>query len=338
MCRPVPEWSLDLDPGGPEHLLLEGENLYSLAWLADAWRGRVNVIYIDPPYNRGRGGTYCDTFARPEDPDRHGRWLAFLERRLRLARQLLSPDGLIFLSIDDNEAARLRVLCDGIFGEEQFINCFIWKRNSSIKTERGKFPVNTEYVLLYAGGPGARLHPAFRPLSPSSRRLYSRDDGDGRGRYQTVSLQKPRDPGPETTYDYVDNLGRVWKCPPKGWRMRYDKLKALENDRRLVLTGSSLRMKDYWNERASAGRKIDTLWDDLPENSAASKELQRLLGRPAAFDSPKPVALVRRCLEIAGPDALVLDFFAGSGTTGQAVLELNRDDGGPAPLHPVYQR
>lgn len=325
----VPERALDAGGAQPCHFLLEGDNLHSLRLLEKTHRGRVDVIYIDPPYNRGKGDfIYDDNYVVPEDGFPHSKWLSFMEKRLESAKRLLSPRGLLFISIDDNELAQLKLLCDELLGEDRFINLFIWKRNSSGKTEKDKFTVNTEYVLLYAGGSACELRPAYKPLAGSSEKLYSRDDHDGRGRYQTVSLQKPRDPGPETTFDYVDNRGKVWKCPPKGWRMRYEKIKALENDNRLVLTGRSLRVKDYWNERDSTGKRIDTLWDDLPENSKASKDLEQLLGRAGAFENPKPVELVKRCLSIGPPDAVVLDFFAGSGTTGQAVLELNREDGG----------
>lgn len=155
-----------------------------------------------------------------------------------------------------------------------------------------------------------------------------KDDNDGRGKYATVSLQKPKDPGPETTFDYVDNTGKVWTCPPKGWRMTYKKIKALENDNRLYFEGESLRVKDYWNERKNAGKRIDTLWNDLPENSAASKELEKIFNQRGIFDNPKPTELIKRCLEISNSSAIVLDFFAGSGTTGQAVLELNKADDG----------
>lgn len=159
-------------------------------------------------------------------------------------------------------------------------------------------------------------------------KLFKFDDNDGRGKYQTVSLQKPRDPSPETTYDYVDESGKVWKCPAKGWRMKFEKLKALELDGRLVLTGKTLRVKNYWNERANEGKRIDTLWNDLPQNVAGSSELETIMGNPNTFDNPKPTELIIRCLRIASKNSTVLDFFAGSGTTGHAVLKLNAEDGG----------
>lgn len=327
---PVPtDTGLDILNGGTQNLLLEGDNLAALTLLEQTHRGRVDIIYIDPPYNRGKTDfIYDDDYAASEDAFRHSRWLSFMKKRLELARQLMSERGLFFLSIDDNELAPARLLCDEIFGGDMFINLFVWRRNSSVKTERGKFTVNTEYVLLYGKTKRYVLRDAYKPLAESSAKMYRKDDGDGRGRYATVSLQKPRDPGPETTYDYVDNTGRVWPCPPKGWRMVYDKIKALENDGRLYFGGKNLRVKDYWNERASAGKRIDTLWDDIAENNVGSRELEQTLGRKGAFDNPKPTDLILRCLRIGPPDAVVLDFFAGSGTTGHAVMKLNAEDGG----------
>ncbi len=318
-----------IDSGGEMNFLLEGDNLAALRLLEKTHKGRIDLIYIDPPYNRGKTDfIYDDNYISKEDTFRHSKWASFMKARLEISKSLLSNSGLIFLSIDDNEIASLKLLCDQIFSEECFINLFVWQRNSSAKTEKGKFTVNTEYVLLYAKTKDYKLNPAYKPLSVASQKLFKFDDGDGRGKYQTVSLQKPRDPGPETTYDYVDNTGRVWHCPPKGWRMCYEKIKALENDNRLVLTGKSLRVKDYWNERENEGKRIDTLWNDLPQNTAGSSELETIMGAANTFDNPKPVDLIKRCLEIGDRSACVLDFFAGSGTTGHAVMKINAEDGG----------
>ena len=313
----------------PYNFLLEGENLHSLKLLEKIYKGKIDVIYIDPPYNRGKNDfRYNDDYIVKEDEYRHSKWLSFMEERLIVAKELLSNKGLIFISIDDNEIAQLRLLMDEIFGESNFINSFIWKRNSSVKTEKDKFTINTEYVLLYAKSLQFNLNTAYKPLSISSQKLFKFDDNDGRGKYQTVSLQKPKDPGPETTYDYIDNTGKVWKCPVKGWRMKYEKIKDLENDNRLVFKGKTLRVKDYWNERENEGKRIDTLWDDLPENTTGSSELEQTLGEKDKFPNPKPIKLIQRCLEISIKNATVLDFFAGSGTTGHAVMQLNKEDGG----------
>ena len=251
-----------------------------------------------------------------------------METRLKIAKNLLREDGLIFISIDDYEYAQLKLLCDSIFNEDNFINMFIWQRNSSGKTEKDKFTVNTEYILLYAKSSSYNLNEAYKPLSDGTKAMYKKNDNDGRGYYRLYPLQKPGNPGPETTYDYEDNNGKIWKCPAKGWRIKQSKLKALENDGRLYLDGKSLSEKAYWNERKSEGKRIDTLWNDLPENSSASKELETIFNAKNIFDNPKPTDLIKRCIQIAPKDSIVLDFFAGSGTTGHAVLKLNQEDGG----------
>lgn len=311
------------------NFLLEGDNLHSLKLLEKTHAGKIDVIYIDPPYNRGKNDfRYNDDYIVKEDGYKHSKWLSFMEERLIVAKELLSDKGLIFISIDDNEIAQLRLLMDEIFGESNFINSFIWKRNSSVKTEKDKFTINTEYVLLYAKSLQFELNPAYKPLSDSTRKMYSKNDNDGRGFYRLYPLQKPKDPGPETTYDYVDNNGKIWKCPKNGWRMKYEKLKELENDGRLSLENKSLNEKAYWNERENEGKKIDTLWNDLPENTTGSSELEKVMEEKNTFSNPKPIKLIQRCLEISSKNATVLDFFAGSGTTAQAVLALNKDDGG----------
>ena len=323
------EADLFIDHGGQMNFLLEGDNLAALKLLEKTHRGKIDLIYIDPPYNRGKTDfVYDDDFVVNEDTFRHSKWISFMKSRLEAAKRLLTEAGLVFISIDDNEVAALKLLCDEVFGADFFINLFVWQRNSSAKTEKGKFTVNTEYVLLYAKSGAYTLNSAYKPLSDASQKLFKFDDNDGRGKYQTVSLQKPRDPGPETTYDYADNTGKVWPCPPKGWRMKYEKIKALENDNRLVLSGKSLRVKDYWNERENEGKRVDTLWSDLPQNTAGSGELEAIMGKANTFDNPKPTELIKRCLEIGCKNARVLDFFAGSGTTGHAVMKLNAEDGG----------
>lgn len=283
------------------------------------------MIYIDPPYGKDKMGEFAET--NYENAITRDNLLSMLYPRLLLAKLLLSDEGLIFCSIDDRNHAYVKGLFDEVFTEKCFVNSFVWKKNSSGKTEKDKFTVNTEYILLYSKSGTRTLHDTYKALAETSQKAYCKDDYDGRGRYATVSLQKPAHPGPETSYDYVDNTGKIWPCPPKGWRMVYKKIKALENDGRLYYDGDTLRVKNYWNERKNPGKRIDTLWDDLPENSAASTLLEKIMGS-SVFDNPKPVELVKRCIDISEKTAIVLDFFAGSGTTGQAVLELNKEDGG----------
>lgn len=327
------------EDGKPTHILIEGDNYHALTCLNYTHAGKIDVIYIDPPYNTGSDGfTYKDARFMTEfpngkpvpkdDPLRHSTWLSFMEKRLRLAKNLLSDKGVIFISIDDNEQANLKLLCDQIFGEKNFVNQFIWQRNSSGKTEKDKFTINSEYVLFYKKSDLCILNSAYKPLAESTKALYKRDDNDGRGKYRLYPLQKPASPGPETTYDYVDNNGKVWKCPPKGWRIKQSKLKELENDGRLCLENSTLSEKAYWNERESEGKRIDTLWTDLPENTVGTSQLSELFENKVVFSNPKPTELIRRCLQINTSKATILDFFAGSGTTLHATMKLNAEDGG----------
>ena len=171
MKQGIPVWTEDagkeIISGAdlPVHFLLEGDNLHSLRLLEKTHSGRVDLIYIDPPYNRGKTDfIYDDNYVAAEDGFRHSKWLSFMGKRLLAARELLSKKGLLFISIDDNEVAQLKMLCDEIFGESGFINLFVWKRNSSGKTEKDKFTVNTEYVLLYAKSGGYSLNPAGQLL------------------------------------------------------------------------------------------------------------------------------------------------------------------------------
>jgi len=338
----VKDKAIKNNDGKPTHILIEGDNYHALKCLNYTHKGKIDVIYIDPPYNTGdkKGGKFVykdNRFLKEfpdgrtiikDDPLRHSSWLSFMTKRLELAKNLLKETGILCISIDDYEQANLKLLCNQIFGESNFVNQFVWKRNSSGKTEVDKFTVNTEYVLLYRKSEFCKLYDAFKPLSESTVKLYNKNDNDGRGRYRLYPLQKPQDPGPETTYDYVDNNGKIWKCPPKGWRMKESKLKELENDGRLCLDNDTLSEKAYWNERENEGKRIDTLWDDLPENSAGTSQLTELFNNKVIFSNPKPTELIRRCIQIGSKDCIVLDFFAGSGTTLQSTIKLNQEDSG----------
>lgn len=348
---PAPEESIDFDT--TENVFIEGDNLEVLKLLQKSYLGKIKMIYIDPPYNTGNDFIYPDNYSEnldtyleytgqidgegrkfstnvDTDGRFHSKWMNMMYPRLFLAKNLLRDDGVIFISIDDNEVKNLRAICDEVFGEENFINHFVWKKNSSGKTISKQFPVNIDYVLMYAkSNLNFKLNVIYKPLSEATIASYSKDDNDGRGKYCTVSLQKTKSPGPETTYDYIDNSLKLWPCPAKGWRMTKDKVKALENDGRLYFSGDTLREKCYWNERDNEGKIADTLWDDLDEGNIGTAEVRKLFGE-VLFDYPKPVDLLQRCISIAmsKKDDLVLDFFAGSATTAHAVMDINKEDGG----------
>jgi len=335
-----------------ENLLVKGDNLEVLKHLSNAYYEKIKMIYIDPPYNTGSDGfVYQDDrkFSVSEfrqlagvDEEKakrilsfvdsksnsHSAWLTFIYPRLYIAKHLLKDDGVIFVSIDDNEVAQLRLLMDEIFGEENFVNKFVWKKNSSGKTVSEKYPENIDYILMFSKTNHYELQDIFKPLAESTIKMYSKDDNDGRGKYRLYPLQKTGSPGPETTYDYIDNNGKVWKCPKKGWRINKNKMKLLENDNRLYLKNEKLNEKAYWDERENEGQIADTLWDDVSENNVGTAEVDKLLGK-GIFTNPKPTGLIKRCIKtIVKSNDLILDFFAGSGTTGDAVMQLNAEDGG----------
>lgn len=314
------------DESAIHHKLIIGDNYPSLLNLLIEYKGAIDVIYIDPPYGKDSMGEFAQT--NYENSLTRDNLLSMLYPRLLLAKMLLTDEGFIFCSIDDKNHAYVKGIFDEVFTEKCFINSFVWQKNSSGKTEKDKFTINTEYVLLYSKTDRYTLNETYKELASTTKALYSRDDNDGRGKYRLIPLQKPGNPGPETSYDYVDNSGKVWPRPQKGWRINKHKLKNLENDGRLCLGNGAINEKGYWNERKSEGKRIDTLWNDLPENSAASKELELIFGSGETFDNPKPTELIKRCLDIGPKNAIVLDFFAGSGTAGQAALELNSFDKG----------
>ena len=350
--RPCKEESVDFD--NTENLYIEGDNLDVLKLLQETYLGKIKMIYIDPPYNTGNDFVYNDDFTMDSDDyadingqyddqgnrlfqntESNGRfhtdWLNMIYPRLKIAKDLLTEDGVIFISIDDYEVENLRKLCNEIFGESNFVNQVVWIRNSSGKTVSKQLTQNIEYLLIYAKSNNFQLNPVFKPLAEATIKMYSKDDNDGRGKYRLYPLQKPAAPGPETTYDYIDNTGRVWKCPPKGWRMKESKLRALENDGRLCMENGTLSEKAYWNERTSTGRLADTYWDDMPENSVGTKEVSSLFDGKVVFSNPKPIEYLSRMLKAqtsSENEDYILDFFSGSASLAHAIIKLNAEDGG----------
>jgi len=286
-----------------ENLIIKGNNLLALHSLKSEFSGKVKLIYIDPPYNTGNDGfKYNDSF-------NHSTWLSFMKNRLEIAKELLKDDGFIFIQCDDSEQSYLKVLLDGIFGRENYRNSIYWHRTYAGKTISKNLPWNIDTILFYSKNPNSRINNITKELNDTDIASFNKDDNDGRGKYNTVSLQKTGGPGPQTTYDYKDNVGRVWKCPQKGWRMTKEKLKALENDSRLYLTDKTIREKYYLKERLEIGKQIDNLWGDIGN-------MNRSKGEDTGFSGQKPEKLLQRIFDLTTvQNDLVLDFFAGTGTT-----------------------
>ena len=296
--------------------------------------GGLKLIYIDPPFDVGADFSmdieigdekftkqpsvleelaYRDTWGKGTDS-----FIAMIYERIQLMKDILASDGSIFVHCDNRVNSYLRLVLDEIFGSDNFHNEIIWQRSSSGKTISKNLSRDTDTIFWYSKSDNYTLNPVYQPLSETTIAMYNMDDNDGRGRYRLYPLQKTGGPGPETTYDYKDNAGKIWKCPKKGWRMKYEKLKALENDGRLYLEGKTLAEKAYWNERKNEGRLANNLWDDISNLQGSTPEI---LGYP----TQKPEKLLGRILTMASnEDDLIADFFVGSGTTLAVAEKLNR--------------
>lgn len=326
------------------NVLLEGDNYVWLSVLAQTHAGMVDLIFIDPPYNTGkRDFAYNDKFVDARDAFSHSKWLSFMDRRLRLAKGLLKDDGLLFITIDDHELFYLKVLCDEIFGEAQFAACVPRKNVGSVTTKSDRELMKLhDYILVYRSSPKAR----FQKVAVGERRYPHEDE---HGRYYTVPLQ---DNGPHGTRTARPNLwypiyrnedGSLtledngtepyWPRKHKGDDGRWMWSKAkFEADGHLlgISDRGTVVIKHYYNpdEDQTKWQRQRAWLDDAP-NRLGTNELKDLFGTRPPFAYPKPTALVRWCIGLhPNKDALVLDFFAGSGTTAHAVEDANAADGG----------
>lgn len=339
------------------HVFVEGDNLDALKLLRAELAGQVKLIYIDPPYNTGNAFTYPDAFAPPRRTpappgangdegahagQRHAHWLSMLYPRLLLARPLLRPDGAIFVSIDDHEHHTLRLLLDEVFGERNFVATLVWKGRGGRQASAHLAALH-EYILLYA-----RDKSAFNAgRMPRAGDAYPRRDPRSGRHYKTRLARKwgndsRRDDRPRLYYPVTAPDGSALypmrsDGTPGRWRWGPARMAAalVAGDLEFIPAGESWQLYEKVYEPPAgtgAHQRYSTWLDDAGTTSDGTAELRALLGSEgkSPFTYPKPIALLRRLLRIANTsgDDLILDFFAGSGTTGHAVLQLNREDGG----------
>ncbi|HEU4663731.1 MAG TPA: DNA methyltransferase [Dokdonella sp.] len=335
--------ALELDPAlshgdAPwDNLIIEGDNFDALRYLRMTHAGRIRCIYIDPPYNTGnRDFVYNDRFVDKSHRFRHSLWLEFMYRRLTLARDLLADDGVIFVSIDDNEMFRLGMLMDRVFGEENFVASVIWQKMDSPKNTARHFSDDHEYVLVYSRDK-SQWHPNRLPRSEAMTARYKNPDSDPRGAWLLSDLAA-RNFYSLGTYAIETPSGRTIEGPPVGnyWRVSKEKFDELNRDGRIWWgkTGNNRPgIKRFLNE-VRDGVVPQTLWTwkEVGSTRHSKQELNAIMGevgQTAFFGTPKPLALMTRILELATKRGdIVLDFFAGSGTLAQAVAKLNAEDGG----------
>lgn len=351
--RHIPTRLLECDPklsfGDPdaENLLVEGDNLEALKALLPRYRGQVKCIYIDPPYNTGNENwIYNDNVNDPrikkwlgqvvgkeaEDLCRHDKWLCMMYPRVAMLREFLQEDGLIFVSIDDDEVGHLRLLLDEIFGAGNFIANIVWQKRYVSNVTAKYLSDMHDHILVYAKNPQL-VTTSKIPRTDEQLTAYKNPDNDPRGvwRAQDLSASKPYSAG---QFEITGPTGLKFNPPPnRYWRCNKEQFDKWNSDNRIWWgTQSTARpmLKRFISE-VQDGLTPNTWWDYefAGHNKAATLELKEIFGGDAPFDTPKPVQLIERILQVFGTtDSIVLDSFAGSGTTGHAVLKLNAQDGG----------
>jgi len=332
----VPQQSVGEAPYS--NLIIEGDNFDALRYLRMTYAGRVKCIYIDPPYNTGnRDFVYNDHFVDQTDSWKHSTWCEFMYQRLMIAKDLLTQDGSIFVSIDDHELFVLGMLMNRVFGPNAFVaNCIWQKRYSSANDHKTIAPMH-EYVLVYRLSENWQRN--LLPRGEAKDKLYRYEDEKGVFRPDNYTCNKSAEERPNLYYAVTNpNTGEeIWPKKTAVWR--YSKERHLENVANNMVywgktgEGKVPAFKRYRHHLQHGEAVVPTTWwtfDEVGHNDIAKKELMSLLPEDArAFSTPKPTGLIERVLRIAtNSDDIVLDFFAGSGTTAHAVLKMNAEDGG----------
>lgn len=346
--REIEDKKIIVDENADFNFLLEGDNLHSLKLLEKTHKGKIDVIYIDPPYNtKNKEFIYNDTKIGEDDGYRHSKWLSFMNERLVIAKELLSDEGVIFISIDDNEQAQLKLLCDEIFDERNFIGCICRATGTTTGQDANKIGSSLDYCLSYSKTNKFVLKGI--PLNEKDLKRFK--DKDEKGLYSTLQLRKT---GNEDRKEDRPNMFYSVKAPdgtdvfPFGptnylsrWRVAESTYKELLNENMIVWKKKKTDIividgyeKSEWVPYVkyyATGRtkKVSNLFQDIDGNKKASLELKNIIGTENKFDYPKPVEFIKILLQIASEkDSVILDYFAGSGTTGQAVMQIDKEDGG----------
>ena len=318
---------LSSEPDAPNHILIEGENLHALVALTYTHAGMIDVIYVDPPYNTGnKDFVYNDSYIDSEDSYRHSKWLSFMEKRLKIAKTLLSEKGVIFISIDDNEQAQLKLLCDEIFGGRQEVAHLIWQKRKGGGNDSVFVGTDHEYILVYKKRTETNESKWRIPYDEEYLKRYKFEDKKGRYYYDTLSRPGLNNP---IIYDVVCPDGSIIKNGT--WQISKDTfddgVKTGEVDFVKNKNGGyTVMRKVRVPEEGKVFRSIIT----NVSNKDAADDMERVLGNKKAFSNPKPQILVQQLLSLPFPsnEYVVLDFFAGSGTTLHATMQLNAEDGG----------
>ena len=352
--RPCREESVDFD--NTQNLYIEGDNLQVLKLLRENYLSKVKMIYIDPPYNTGNDFVYNDNFDQDKqeyvhnsgqydeqgnqlvtNTESNGRfhtdWLNMIYPRLKVAKDLLSEDGVIFISIDDCEQRNMRILCDEIFGESNFVTQIVWQKIHSIKNDARFFSENHEYALIYARNK-EKYKVELLPRTAEMNERYKNPDNDPRGPWQSGDLVAS---GERSNGHFIitsPKSGKTFDVPQgKHWVYSESNLKKLVEDNQIWFgeDGNSFPRKKRFLSDVQDGRTASTIWlsEEVGHNQTATREVKHLFDDNKYFDFPKPVSYIKQMLMVSTKNEdIVLDFFSGSATTAHAVMQLNAEDGG----------
>ncbi len=345
LLEPVPELSCGDAQSG--NLIVQGDNLHALKALLPRYAGQVKCIYIDPPYNTGNEGwVYNDNVNSPEirkwlgevvgkegeTLDRHDRWLCMMYPRLVLLKQFLREDGSIWISMDESEIAHLRCLMDEVFGRQRFVACNAWQKRYS-RENRGAIGDVHEYVMVYALSPERFQETRNRvPIDEKQAAVYKNPNKDPNGRWRGIPMTA-QGYRPNQMYEIVTPSGRKLR-PPEGrcWSTIESEFLKLKAQGRIYFGKDGTAQPSTIRYLSEVEGFVPWTWwphEEVGHTDESRKEIQEIFGTQTAFDTPKPTRLLQRILQIAtDKDSLVLDSFAGSGTTAHAVLKQNAEDGG----------
>lgn len=349
--RPCRAESVDFDT--TQNLYIEGDNLDVLKLLQETYLGKIKMIYIDPPYNTGNDFVYNDDFVQSVEEylansgqyddsgnrlspntESNGRfhtdWLNMIFPRVRLAKDLLSEDGVIFISIDDNELENLKKICEEVFGESNFVANIVWKHTQQSKNDEIHFSRQYNHTLLYAKNKSC-LHRFYFERTDEDNKNYSNPDNDPKGMWRSGDVRSPNY-RKTLCYDIVAPNGKIIKAPANGWRWSEEsvKEKIASGEIKFREDGSGIIRKIYLCDQP--GRTPENLWEGnrFGTTRQAAAMIKDLFDGVQVFDTPKPIELIRSMMIVAlnESDSTILDFFSGSATTAHAVMQLNAEDGG----------
>ncbi len=335
------------EPTKSGNKIIHGDNLEALKSLLPEYEGKIKCIYIDPPYNTGNESwVYNDNVNHPkikkwlgevvgkdgEDLSRHDKWLCMMYPRLKLLHKLLAKDGAIFISIDDNEQANLKLMCDEIFGGNNFVTDLIWRSADSSNNDAKQFSVDYNHTLVYIKNPS--WQPIKLERSADNNAHYKNPDNDHRGDWFSGNVSSPN-PRVNLTYNIISPKGNTISPPKNGWRWNKERVEEMIKEKVIIFSEDETRITKKTFLKDQSGIVPSNIWWDIEDtghNRNAKYELIKIfteLKTSDIFKTPKPSKFIEKILKIAmDSNATILDSFAGSGTTAHAVLNLNKKDGG----------